>query len=345
MEQLGDRKFWKVQPISDNLKDRIYEILYDNAGNNVDRIVDELLMTLEFGEEEENAYFILQLLVRIYGVNHIFLFPGSDVRNTLLSFYCLSLDLMQREDLIDYLLENGADPNIAHDDPITIPLMAICYSTYNNLSVLRKLLYAGADTNINILFHGKLYSPLLLSLATGKFDYVYEMQGFGLDINKYDEEDLKATPLGACFNFYFRPFGGYIEENSDYSIIDIIRSIEKLFLNGLRIRGGISYTAFLLRKYFNKNTAVTDMKYNDLIFKLVKLLLDYSDNPNSSYEDIYPLDAVPIHYDMDNGMQPNYELYNSINLYKLLILYGSTQSVNRPSLIKRLRGEMGLNFY
>lgn len=348
-ERLGQIEFWNTQNIPAPLRNRINEIIATGGPYIVDDIVNEVVLVIESEDENTDIYTLdlVKILVDVFGPNHIFFFPAGGYRSNLLAFECANYAYVGRGDIIDYLLEQGSDPNISGENPEDLPIINICKDYDNNIDILRKLLNAGADCNISGIGAPGYFSPLYTSLRYGHFDYIYEMQIYGLNINGYDEENIDNTPLHACFSFYFNRYSGSIVRNQDFSIFEIISSIEKLFLNGLKIRGGISYTAILLKQFYNNNLAHLP-NYNSLIFKLVKLLLDYCDNPNSSYEDphsseaIYPLDSVPIAWDLGRLPRKNYIRFNSENLYKLLLLYGAHKMSYDEPKVNDIRDQLNL---
>lgn len=115
--------------------------------------------------------------------------------------YAIASDKSEDSGIVRLLLQCGADPNsIVASDPHTALLAAI---HEGNLGLVKVLMAAGADANLNLRF-GVKYTPLQLAVKKGRLDIVNILLDSGADINMPPFSSYGATAL------QFAAIGGYI---------------------------------------------------------------------------------------------------------------------------------------
>ncbi len=95
-------------------------------------------------------------------------------------------------ELVRFLLEHGADPNVEVDDGYTCLLTAIESDANESTRIVAELIHAGADLHGNGI-NG--YTPLHMAAARGQAEKARLLIDAGADVNRRKEIDASETPL------------------------------------------------------------------------------------------------------------------------------------------------------
>jgi ankyrin repeat protein len=95
-------------------------------------------------------------------------------------------------DLVRFLLEHGADPNVRVDDGYTCLLTAIESETVDSREVVAELIRVGADIHAA---GTNGWTPLHMAAARGHVEKARILIGAGADVNLRTEIDALETPL------------------------------------------------------------------------------------------------------------------------------------------------------
>ena len=94
--------------------------------------------------------------------------------------------------LVDFMLEQKADPNVDVDDGYTCLLTAIESDSADSIAIVKRLLAAGADINA-IGTNG--WTPLHMAAARGHVEKCRLLIEAGANVNRRKEIDASETPL------------------------------------------------------------------------------------------------------------------------------------------------------
>ena len=94
--------------------------------------------------------------------------------------------------LVDFMLEQKADPNVDVDDGYTCLLTAIESDSADSIAIVKRLLAAGADINA-IGTNG--WTPLHMAAARGHVEKCRLLIDAGANVNRRKEIDASETPL------------------------------------------------------------------------------------------------------------------------------------------------------
>lgn len=208
-----EKDFWETTILSTEEKEELFNHIdisfYDS----------EKVFIIHFAliESKFSGMNIISTLVQAYGIDY--------------EYDNLTILLMavryERVDVVDYLIDNGADVNhhTIRNGYIMVPIVIACQR--DNIDILNKLLYAGANyynTGCDIITNNKHYS-VGAALNHGRFDYIYTMIAHGLDINycwNYQDDTMK--PYNIAFDYYTY----YSNTQETYN------ELSKLIANGLQ---------------------------------------------------------------------------------------------------------------
>jgi len=91
------------------------------------------------------------------------------------------------EDLLELLIENGADLFYTDDEGVSILDFAV---TYNNIYMIKLLLEKGKD--VNEITRRSGFTPLMAAVCYGRYDILKMLLEAGADINAVDSRGLSA---------------------------------------------------------------------------------------------------------------------------------------------------------
>lgn len=207
-----EKTFWQNSILSDKEKHEVIKFIDDTFFDY------EKLSIIRFAlvDTKFDGMNIIYTLVENYGIEYEY----DNI--TLLIMACR----YERNDVIDYLISKGADVNhhTNRNGYILVPIVIACQR--DNIDILRTLLDAGADyynTGNQSIVSEKCYT-VGAAINHGRFDYIYLMMAYGLDLNYYwNVEDDNLKPYNIALSY----FTYYSNNNETFEQID------KLLLNGL----------------------------------------------------------------------------------------------------------------
>ena len=125
-------------------------------------------------------------------------------------------------ELVTFLLQRGADPNVAVDDGYTCLLTAIESDETVSIKIVATLINAGAD----IHFAGiNGWTPLHMAAARGHAEKVKLLITAGADLNQRKDIDAHETPLlEAAFMGQPETVKLLLENGADASLRDVINN-------------------------------------------------------------------------------------------------------------------------
>ena len=94
--------------------------------------------------------------------------------------------------LVEFMLEQNADPNVEVDDGYTCLLTAIESDSADSIAIVRRLIAAGADINAT---GTRGWTPLHMAAALGCVEKCRMLIDAGADVNRRKEIDASETPL------------------------------------------------------------------------------------------------------------------------------------------------------
>lgn len=92
------------------------------------------------------------------------------------------------QDMLELLIESGADLFYTDDEGVSILDFAI---TYNNMFMVKLLLEKGKDVNVTTRKSG--FTPLMAAVCYGRYDILKLLLEAGADINTADSRGLTAS--------------------------------------------------------------------------------------------------------------------------------------------------------
>lgn len=110
----------------------------------------------------------------------------------LMSVIAYSDDARSNGELVRFLLNHGADPNVAVDDGYTCLLIAIESEATDSVEMVADLIRGGADIHA-IGTNG--WSPLHMAAALGHVEKARLLIDRGADVNRRKEIDAMETPM------------------------------------------------------------------------------------------------------------------------------------------------------
>ena len=125
-------------------------------------------------------------------------------------------------ELVRFLLEHGADPNIEVDDGYTCLLAAIESDADESTSIVSELIQAGADIHATGISG---CTPLHMAAACGHVEKARLLIDAGADVNRRKEIDASETPLmEAAFTGQPSVVRLLLEHGADPSMRDTIHN-------------------------------------------------------------------------------------------------------------------------
>lgn len=103
------------------------------------------------------------------------------------SVICFAMRYQCDSDVIDLLIENGADIHQVDDAGVSVFDVAV---TYNNLALIEKLIQNGFDVNNPTRKSG--FTPLMAAVCYGRVEVIEKLLEMGVDIEARDAYGLNA---------------------------------------------------------------------------------------------------------------------------------------------------------
>jgi ankyrin repeat protein len=103
------------------------------------------------------------------------------------SVICFAMRYHCDQDIIDVLIDNGAD--LFHTDHEGVSVFDVAV-TYNNLSLIERLLREGFDVNHATRNSG--FTPLMGAVCYGRTDIIKKMLELGVDVSARDSHGFSA---------------------------------------------------------------------------------------------------------------------------------------------------------
>jgi ankyrin repeat protein len=123
-------------------------------------------------------------------------------------------------ELVRFLLEHGADPNIEVDDGYTCLLTAIESDAEESIPIVAELIRAGADIHVT---GTNGWTPLHMAAARGHVEKARLLLNAGADVNRRKDIDASETPLmEAAFTGQPSTIALLLEHGADPTMRDTI---------------------------------------------------------------------------------------------------------------------------
>lgn len=103
------------------------------------------------------------------------------------SVICFAMRYHCDQEIIDVLIDNGADLFHADHEGVSVFDVAV---TYNNLSLIERLLQEGFDVNHATRNSG--FTPLMGAVCYGRTDIIKKMLELGVDVRARDSHGFSA---------------------------------------------------------------------------------------------------------------------------------------------------------
>lgn len=103
------------------------------------------------------------------------------------SVICFALRYHCDEEIIDLLIESGADVNHTDNEGVSVFDVAV---TYNNLSLIERLIKSGFDVNHPTRQSG--FTPLMGAVCYGRTEVIKKLLELGVDVHARDAYGLNA---------------------------------------------------------------------------------------------------------------------------------------------------------
>jgi len=103
------------------------------------------------------------------------------------SVICFALRYHCDEEIIDLLIENGADVNHTDNEGVSVFDVAV---TYNNLTLIERLITSGFDVNHPTRQSG--FTPLMGAVCYGRTEVIKKLLELGVDVHARDAYGLNA---------------------------------------------------------------------------------------------------------------------------------------------------------
>ncbi|WP_295054939.1 ankyrin repeat domain-containing protein [Sulfuricurvum sp.] len=112
----------------------------------------------------------------------------NDVEENGESVLCFALRYHCDQEIIDLLIEHGADLNHIDNEGVSVFDVAV---TYNNLDLIGRLIEIGFDVNHPTRQSG--FTPLMGAVCYGRVDVIKKLLELGVDIHARDAYGLNAV--------------------------------------------------------------------------------------------------------------------------------------------------------
>lgn len=103
------------------------------------------------------------------------------------SVICFALRYHCDQEIIDLLIENGADVNHADNEGVSVFDVAV---TYNNLTLIEQLIKNGFDVNHPTRQSG--FTPLMGAVCYGRTEVIKKLLELGVDVHARDAYGFNA---------------------------------------------------------------------------------------------------------------------------------------------------------
>ncbi len=111
----------------------------------------------------------------------------NDVEENGESVICFALRYHCDPEVLDLLIEQGADLHHTDNEGVSVFDVAV---TYNNLSLIEKLMIDGFDVNAPTRRSG--FTPLMGAVCYGRVEVVQKLLDMGVDVSARDGHGLSA---------------------------------------------------------------------------------------------------------------------------------------------------------
>jgi ankyrin repeat protein len=103
------------------------------------------------------------------------------------SVICFAMRYHCDEEILDLLIENGADLYQIDNEGVSVFDVAV---TYNNLSIIERLIVSGFDVNHPTRRSG--FTPLMGAVCYGRIEVIQKLLDKGVDVTARDQHGLSA---------------------------------------------------------------------------------------------------------------------------------------------------------
>lgn len=103
------------------------------------------------------------------------------------SVICFALRYHCDEDVLNLLIDNGADLQHIDNEGVSVFDVAV---TYNNLSIIERLINAGFD--IHTATRNSGFTPLMGAVCYGRVEVIKKLLAMGVDLDARDSHGLSA---------------------------------------------------------------------------------------------------------------------------------------------------------
>jgi len=104
------------------------------------------------------------------------------------SVICFALRYHCDQEMLDLLIENGADLHHVDHEGVSVFDVAV---TYNNLAIIEKLISEGFDVNKATRNSG--FTPLMGAVCYGRLEVIKKLLDLGVDVHARDAYGLNAV--------------------------------------------------------------------------------------------------------------------------------------------------------
>ncbi|HEX5623447.1 MAG TPA: ankyrin repeat domain-containing protein [Sulfuricurvum sp.] len=111
----------------------------------------------------------------------------NDVEENGESVLCFALRYHCDQDILDLLIDSGAD--IYHTDHEGVSVFDVAV-TYNNLPLIQRLIAGGFDVNVPTRRSG--FTPLMGAVCYGRVEVIKTLLEMGVDVSARDGQGLSA---------------------------------------------------------------------------------------------------------------------------------------------------------
>jgi ankyrin repeat protein len=111
----------------------------------------------------------------------------NDAEESGESVLCFALRYFCDEEIIELLLENGADLFETDNEGVSVFDVAV---TYNNLTMIERLIEAGFDINSSTRRSG--FTPLMGAVCYGRVEVIQKLLDMGVDVCARDGQGFGA---------------------------------------------------------------------------------------------------------------------------------------------------------
>lgn len=111
----------------------------------------------------------------------------NDVEENGESVICFALRYHCDPEVLDLLIEQGADLHHTDNEGVSVFDVAV---TYNNLSLIEKLMIDGFDVNAPTRRSG--FTPLMGAVCYGRVEIIQKLLDMGVDVSARDGHGLSA---------------------------------------------------------------------------------------------------------------------------------------------------------